>query len=183
MTTMAASSLLTTVTTSMVVCLSLMLLFITGTLSIHEASAAAAVDTTRGRPMETSGGSNCTGARDNSVIGNRNCSKGMCEALNMVTINCHVETLERTTKSKPLVTVEDLKVWYPAQFNTVGKFKEPAKIILKHDVEPHIDRPWKCNINLKPKIEVELKKMEEMSIIRKVKEHQLVFKHCVQYEA
>ena len=84
-----------------------------------------------------------------------------CEALNMVTINCHVETLERTTKSKPLVTVEDLKVRYPAQFNTVGKFKEPAKIILKHDAEPHIDHPKKCNINLKPKIEVELKKMEK----------------------
>ena len=81
-----------------------------------------------------------------------------CEALNMVTINCHVETLERTTKSKPFVTVEERKVWYSAQFDTVGKFKEPAKIILKPDAEPHIDRPRKCNINLKPKIEVELKK-------------------------
>ena len=68
-----------------------------------------------------------------------------CEALNMVTINCHVETLERTTKSKPLVTVEDLKVRCPAQFDTVGKFKEPAKIMLKHDAEPHIDRPSQGN--------------------------------------
>ena len=72
-----------------------------------------------------------------------------CEALGMVAINCHVETLERTTKSKPLVTVEDLKVRYPAQFDTVWKFKKPAAIILKHDAEPHIDRPIIIIITIK----------------------------------
>ena len=60
---------------------------------------------------------------------------------------------------------------YPGQFDTVGKFAEPAKIRLKEDAEPHVDSPRKCNINMKPKIEAELKKMEDTGIIRKVREH------------
>ena len=46
-----------------------------------------------------------------------------------------------------------------------------ANIRLKEDAEPHVDRPRKCNINLKPKIEAELKQMEDTGIIRKVREH------------
>ncbi len=60
---------------------------------------------------------------------------------------------------------------YPGQFDTVGKFAEPVKIRLKEDAEPHVDRPRKCNINLKPKIEAELKQMDDTGIIRKVREH------------
>ena len=54
---------------------------------------------------------------------------------------------------------------------TLGKFAEPATIRVKEDAEPHVDRPRKCNINLKPKIEAELKQMEDTGVIRKVREH------------
>ena len=60
---------------------------------------------------------------------------------------------------------------YPGQFDTVGKFADPAKIRQKEDAERHDDRPRKCNINLKPKIEAEVKQMEDTGIIRKVREY------------
>ena len=95
----------------------------------------------------------------------------ICEALKLLTNYCHIETLLTSGPKKPLNTVQDVMVMSPDQFDTMGKFKEPAKILLKSDAEPHVDRPRKCNINLKPKIETELKKMEDMGVIRKVKEH------------
>ena len=70
-----------------------------------------------------------------------------CEALKMVTINCKVETVMAATEKRSISSVKDLQKLYPGQFDTVGKFDEPAKIILKPDAEPHIDRPMKCNIN------------------------------------
>ena len=94
-----------------------------------------------------------------------------CEALKMVTINYKVETVMAATEKRSISSVKYLHKLYPGQFYTVGKFDEPAKIIIKPDAEPHIDRPRKCNINLKPKIEEELTKMVDMGIIRKVKEH------------
>ena len=57
------------------------------------------------------------------------------------------------------MSVKDLGALYPAQFDTVEKFQEPAKI-LKPYAEPYIDHPRKYKINLKIKIEAELKKME-----------------------
>ena len=45
------------------------------------------------------------------------------------------------------------------------------QILLKPDAVPHIDRPRKCNINLLPKIKAEITKMENMAVIRRVKEH------------
>ncbi|KAK2153534.1 hypothetical protein NP493_2299g00000 [Ridgeia piscesae] len=45
-------------------------------MCVHEAAAAAPVDATRGRPVEPPGGSNCTGTKDMSVTGSRNCSRG-----------------------------------------------------------------------------------------------------------
>ena len=94
-----------------------------------------------------------------------------CEALEMVTINCKVETVMAAIEKRSISSVKDLQKRYPGQFDRVGKFDEPAKIILKPDAEPHINRPRKCNITLKPKTEEELTKMVDMGIIRKVKEH------------
>ena len=68
-------------------------------------------------------------------------------------------------------SVQDLMNIYPGQFDTVGKFEEPAKIRLKEDAERHVDRLRKCNVNLKPKAEAELKQMEDTGIIPKVREH------------
>ena len=92
-----------------------------------------------------------------------------CDALNLVTINCQLESM--VTTPVKVTSVQDLMNMYPGQFDTVGKFTEPTKIRLKEDAEPHVDRPRKCNINLKPKIEAELKQMEDTCIIRKVREH------------
>ena len=92
-----------------------------------------------------------------------------CEALKLVTINCQLESV--VTTPVKVISVQDLMNMYPGQFDTVGKFAEPAKIRLKEDAEPHVDRPRKCNINLKPEIEAELKQMEDTGIIRKVREH------------
>ena len=72
-----------------------------------------------------------------------------CAALNLVTINCQMESV--VTTPVKVTSVQDLMNMYPSQFDTVGKFAELAR--LKKDVEPHVDRPRKCNINLKPKIE------------------------------
>ena len=92
-----------------------------------------------------------------------------CEALNLVTINCQLESMVATPVK--VTSVQDLINMYPGQFDTVGKFAEPAKIRLKEDAEPHVYGPRKCNINLKPQIEAELKQMEDTGIIRKVREH------------
>ena len=92
-----------------------------------------------------------------------------CESLNIVTINCQLESM--VTTPVKVTSVQDVMDMYPCQFDTVGKFTEPAKIRLKEDAEPHVDRHRKCNINLKLKIEAELKQMEDTGIIRKVREH------------
>ena len=94
----------------------------------------------------------------------------MCEALNLVTINCHVETI-LAQPSRRVDSLQDLKKSYPCQFDQIGRFKDPAKILLKPDAEPYIDRPRKCNVNLLPKIKAELGNMEKNGIIRRVREH------------
>ena len=92
----------------------------------------------------------------------------MCEALKLISVNCRVETIKATTE---IQTVADLQRLYPEQFDTIGSFKEPAKIILKAGAEPHIDRPRKYSIHLQPKIEAELKSMQDLGVIRRVTEH------------
>ena len=98
-----------------------------------------------------------------------------CEALKLITINCHREdsAIIHSFKNQKtsISSINDLKTLYPEQFDTIGRFEGEAKIILKPDAEPYIDRPRKCNINLKPKIEAELKKMEELGVIKRVREH------------
>ena len=92
-----------------------------------------------------------------------------CEALGLITINCTRVKVDQITQS--VATVDDLKCRYPDQFDAIGRFKEPAKILLKPDAEPHINRPRKSNVNLLPKIKEGLKEMEETGVIRKVTKH------------
>ena len=68
-----------------------------------------------------------------------------CVALNLVTINCQLESV--VTTPVKITSVQDLMSMYPGQFDT--EFAEPAKTRLKEYAEPHVDRPRKCNINLK----------------------------------
>ena len=92
-----------------------------------------------------------------------------CEALGLVTINCARFKVDQVVRS--VSTVDDLKCQYPEQFDVIGRFKEPAKILLKPDAEPHVDRPCKANINLLPKIKAGLQEMEETGVIRKITKH------------
>ena len=72
-----------------------------------------------------------------------------CEELGMVSINCERLEVDNITD---VSSIDQLKAKYPDQFDKIGCFKEPARLLLRDDAEPHIDRPRKCNINLLPKI-------------------------------
>ena len=107
-----------------------------------------------------------------------------CEALNLVTINCQLDSAA-TTPVK-VTSVQDLMNMYPGpgQFDTVGKFAGPAKIRPKEDAEPHVDRPTRCNINLKPKDRSRTETDGRHGHNTESKRtHRLVFKHRIQYES
>ena len=91
-----------------------------------------------------------------------------CEKLGLISIHCKRMEVHEI---KSALSIKDLKLKYPEQFDRIGQFKDPAKILLRPDAEPHIDRPRKCNINLLPQIKTELQHMEQIGVIRRVKEH------------
>ena len=97
------------------------------------------------------------------------------EKLGLVTI--HVDSLlkendqDNDTQGKTKLTVEKLQKLYPSQFDTIGNFKEKAKLILKEDAEPFIDHPRKFAIHIKEDLKRELDKMERDGIIRKIQGH------------
>ena len=97
------------------------------------------------------------------------------EKLGLVTI--HVDSLlkrndqENDIQSKTKLTVEKLQKLYPSQFDTIGNFKEKAKLILKEDAEPFIDHPRKFAIHIKEDLKRELDKMKNDGIIRKIQGH------------
>ncbi|XP_038052821.1 uncharacterized protein LOC119725487 [Patiria miniata] len=68
-------------------------------------------------------------------------------------------------------SVHDLVRLYPNQFDTIGNFKARATLHLKEDAKPSIDAPRKCSIHLKPKLKIEIDKMEQQGVIRKVTHH------------
>ena len=82
----------------------------------------------------------------------------ICQELGLVSINCKL--VDQLTRN--ITSVHDLKSQFPNQFDRIGKFSDAAKILLKAEAEPHIDRPRKYNINLLPKIKEELMIMEQM---------------------
>ena len=88
--------------------------------------------------------------------------------LRLVTIN--VDGVNQDVP-ETITSVQDLKRRYPKQFDTIGNFEGPAKLLLKDGAEPFTDAPRKCSIHLKDKLRAELDKMEEQGIIRKVEEH------------
>ena len=97
------------------------------------------------------------------------------EKLGLVTI--HIDSLlkendqDNDTQGKTKLTVEKLQKLYPSQFDTIGNFKEKAKLILKEDAEPFIDHPRKFAIHIKEDLKRELDKMERDGIIRKIQGH------------
>lgn len=79
--------------------------------------------------------------------------------------------METVVDPKPINSVEDLKRSYPDRFDRIGSFKGAAKIHLKPDAKPSIDAPRKCSVHIKPKLEQELLKMEELGVIKRVDKH------------
>ena len=76
-----------------------------------------------------------------------------------------------TKLKSPITSVQQLKAAYPNQFDRIGKFKQPAQLLLKEDATPSCDAPRKVSVNLLPKIREELNKMESDGIIRRVTAH------------
>ena len=68
-------------------------------------------------------------------------------------------------------SITDLKLWYPDCFDKIGCFSGEEDIFIRPDAMPFIDPPRRCSIHLKPKIQAELTKMENLGIIRKVTKH------------
>lgn len=89
------------------------------------------------------------------------------ELLNLVTV--HVDIIKGIMhddkKDKPqqkmlkITSCEDLKRTYPNQFDKIGNFKGPAKLI---------DPPWKCSIHIKDKLKEELNKLVEQDVLQNV---------------
>ena len=89
-----------------------------------------------------------------------------CTKLNIWKLNFSVEQ-----QKKPVYSIKDLLQLYPNQFDHIGNFHMDVKLHLKENVEPYINASRKWPIHLKEKIKIELEKMEQQSIIRRVKEH------------
>ena len=87
-----------------------------------------------------------------------------CRRLCLVHIKCKL--IEAVDRVESIASVEQLKKKYPQQFDAIGNFKAPAKIVLKEGAEPHIDKPRKHNISLLPKIKEEINRMEECDVIK-----------------
>ena len=105
-----------------------------------------------------------------------------CEALNLVTFHCQLESV--VTTPVKVTSVQDMVNMYPGQFDTVGKFAEPVKIRLNECAEPHVDRPRKCQYQPEAKdrsrAETDRRHMYNPESERT---HRLVFKPRIQYEA
>ena len=71
----------------------------------------------------------------------------------------------------PIMSIDQLKAAYPNSFDMIGKFKDPAYLHLKDNAIPFCDPPRKVSIHLKPKIKLELDKMEAEGVIQRVTDH------------
>ncbi|XP_038046793.1 uncharacterized protein K02A2.6-like [Patiria miniata] len=87
----------------------------------------------------------------------------MCRDMGVVTIHA--------ARLTSVQSIEQLMEAYPDQFDTIGSFKRRATLYLKEDAVPHIDPPRKYSVHLKPKLKVEIDKMEALGVIRRVAHH------------
>jgi hypothetical protein len=83
-------------------------------------------------------------------------------------MQCEINT---TSKPKqPIAKLDDLKRQYPEQFTGIGKFKRQYQLTLVDNAKPVIHAPRKAPIQLREKIQEELKRMVELDVIRPVQE-------------
>ena len=84
----------------------------------------------------------------------------------LVTLHCEVK-MDIKTK---INSVDDLRKYYPDQFDRIGEFPGAYHIVLNEEAQPVIHGPRKCSIHLRDELENELTKMEKQGVIRKVDE-------------
>lgn len=93
-----------------------------------------------------------------------------CRTLGLITIHCdNIQTAPIVPHKD--ISIEQLLKQYPDCFDKIGDFKVPAKLYVRADAEPYQDPPRKFPLLMKDKLQTELKKLEDLQIIRKVVEH------------
>ena len=101
----------------------------------------------------------------------------LCESLNVVTLNCAIETSvpvrtnDQSQDNPEIVSVDDLKMMFPEQFDVIGNLPGEAHLYLEKDAMPSIDAPRKYPIHMEKKLKIELDMMESQGVIRAVEEH------------
>jgi len=91
------------------------------------------------------------------------------KALGLVILNCDV--VETDIKQPRINSIDDLVTRFPDQFDKIGNFKKRAELLLHPDARPSIDAPRKCSVNIKSQYKLELDKMEDQGIIKRVDHH------------
>ena len=75
------------------------------------------------------------------------------------------------TQELPLIqNTADLQREFPDRFQGIGRFKGKYHITLKPDARPVIHPPRKCPIAMRPHVQDELERLENLEVIRKVDE-------------
>ena len=93
----------------------------------------------------------------------------MAEALGLITLQCSLDTL--TPMPKTIVSNKDLQHLYSDKFDWIGNHPDRAKLYVKDRAAPLIDPPRKYSIHMKPKLKVELDRMESQGVIAMVEKH------------
>ncbi|GFS16676.1 polyprotein [Elysia marginata] len=87
-----------------------------------------------------------------------------CRALDLIKINCQIQ------HTKPIKDVQDLQSIYPTQFDQIGNFEGTFHIKIDKDASPVVHPPRKYPVNILKELEGELKRMEQLGVIRKENE-------------
>ena len=90
-----------------------------------------------------------------------------CAALGIVVLNCSVNLNNNTE----ITSAKDLQTFYSDRFKGIGKFPNKCHLTLKEDAHPIKHPPRKAPILLQERIKEELKRMEDLEVIRKVSEN------------
>ena len=91
------------------------------------------------------------------------------QSLGYITIHCSLSTGAPQLPSP--VTLPVLKDLFPDCFDKIGSFPGEAHLHVKDGAIPHVDPPRRHSVNLIPRIQDELDKMERQGVIRKVDYH------------
>jgi len=87
-----------------------------------------------------------------------------CTRLGLVKMQCEITT------TKEINNLETLKQLYPEQFQGIGKFKRQYKLNVIENAKPVIHAPRRAPIQLREKIQAELKRMVNLDVIKPVNE-------------